>query len=423
MSANRRDKRREQYSRNTEGWNAQGFFSPTTPVAYATEASLQEFVYADPATLGGTIGIYSAAGTLISGAPPAAGVELYIAQKNSDDTIKKSTILTSGNYTVAKTAYDAPVLQVDNVGFNGTSGSLNISIVGGLQEFVLSIRETTPANQPFPVMEGRAIVRSGTPSDYAIANKIVQDITNTYDFERNGENGFAAVAVTSDAVGVVAAVVANYTFTDGSNQVFVNADITADVTVGEYILLQSITSPQVFKVVGFSVTGSTSTIVLDRNFSGTGDGVLVVANTTIFYDTEANVDASNIGITVTGKNELVHFDTSVSEDLGDADITNTTDWNFGSGAAWQVASIEDECAVFDGDTTINVAFHADYGRPDLWIDDTSATTYQLYIIESLNRIIPSAGAPQNQTLMQANLVIAAVVGSDLETQLDLIFGT
>lgn len=415
MSANRKRTNRNQYSRNTEGWNAQGFFSPTTPADYANEATLQELVYsATP----GTIGIYNLAGALVSGGVPSAGTEIYITQKNTDDSIKRSTPLVSGQFTVAKTVYDAPAIQVDNV------GPLNISIVGGLQEFVLSIRETTPANQPFPVMEGRAIVRSGTPIDYAIANKIVQDITNTYDFERNGENGFVAVNVTNDASGVVAAIGTDYIFTDGSNQVFVaGADATSEAVAGEYLLNQSFTPAQAFKVVSSSYDGTNTTVVLDRNFSGPNPGVLTTVIASIFYDSEANIAAGATGINVTGKNEAVHFDTSVSEDLGDAAIVNTTDWNFGSGAAFQVASMEDESTVFDGDTTINAAFHNDYGSPDLWIDENSDTQYQLYIIESTNRIIPSAGAPQNQTLMVSNLVISAVVGSDLETELDLIFGT
>ena len=139
------------------------------------------------------------------------------------------------------------------------------------------------------------------------------------------------------------------------------------------------------------------------------------------------VDAATIGIEVIGMTELDHFSTAVSEDLADAVITTTQDWVFGSGAAWQVASIEDECAVFDGWTTVNEAWVRDFGAPDLWVNDSAPTTtdqYALIIIESLNRIIPSAGTPQNQTLMQANIILAVdELGGALDTLATAIFVT
>lgn len=415
MSANRRDKRRERYSRNTEGWNAQGFFSPDPEIAYGTSASLQDLIYTGAP---GEIGLFID-GLSTAIAPTVAGTRMVIAQKNSDDTIKKSTELIYGQYSTYKTVYDAPVKQKDLV------FPLNINIVGGLQEFVLSARETTPANQPFPIQEGRAIVRSGNPSEIDIAMAIVADINNTYDFEKNGDNKFVAVNVVTDAVGVAAAA-GTYIFTDGSSQVFVSgADVTAEAVPGAYLINTEVVTGSTFlvlKVVSSSydaVTGN-STIETYPSYSGAGAGVETTAFGLITYADQATIDAANVGITLLGTDELTHFDTSVSEDLGDAVVATITDWNFGSGAAWQVASIEDECAVFDGWTTVNEAWVRDFGAPDLWVDDSSATEYNLFFIDSLNRIIPSAGAPQNQTLMEAHIVIAAVNLGTLDVALDAI---
>lgn len=415
MSVLRRSKRREKYSRNTQGWNAQGFFSPTTPVALSTKTTLQDFIYTE---VEGTIGTYDENGALKTTALVAGS--MTIVQKNSDDSIKKSTELVAGAFTAAKSLYSAAAQQVDYVGYNGTAGSLNITIVGGLQEFVLSIRETTPASQPFPVMEGRAIVRGGNPTDYAIAAKIANDIKNSYDFERNGDNAFVSVNVITDVAGTVYVAAGNYTFTDGSNQVFTSVDATGDAVVGGYLLLDAGTAgKRTYKITAVTA----DTITLDQNVSvATDTGSLTVTQAAVFSTDQVAIDAAAVGFEIIGKDELVHFSTSVSEDLGDADITLATDWNFGSGEAWQVASIEDECAVFDGWTTANEAFVTDYGAPDLFVDDTSTTQYVIYIIEQTNRILPSAGAPQNQTLMLANIVVAAVVGSDLETKMDTILG-
>ena len=420
MSNFRRDKRREKYSRNTEGWNAQGFFSPSgTNAAYATETTVASMALA-AATKAGTIGIYNAdTGALITGAVGTASP--VIIQKNSDGELKRSTDLPAGAYSTRKVLYSAAAVQKDIV------SPLAISIVGGLQEFVLSVREQTPGNQPFPVMEGRAIVRGGAPTDYDIANAIVTDINNSYDFERNADNAFVSVNVITDITGVAATVGTGYTLTDGSDQLQIaGADATGETVVGDYVIINAF-SPEpatIFQIVAAVYDGTNTYVTLDRTYSNSQPGGVVTSGTIaqLGYEVEANVVAATTGIEVIGKDELVHFETAVSEDLAEATITNTVAWNMGTGEAFQVASIEDECIVFDGYTTGNAAFANDYGVPDLYVNDISSDTYVLYIFESDNRIIPSAGAPVNQTLMRSNLVIAAIVGSGLETNLDTIFG-
>jgi hypothetical protein len=428
MANNRSSRRHHRYSKNTQGWNAQGIFEQgdgagaADPVAIAA-GSLQDLIYTG---VPGTIGIFDEAG-LVTAVAPAAGEAIYFAQKNTDESIKKTTTIVGGQFTASETFADAPAKQKDLV------FPLNINIVGGLQEFVLSARETTPANQPFPIQEGRAIVRSGSPTDIDIATKIAADINNTYDFERNGDNGFVAVNAVSNVVGLVATVGSTFTYTSGSTQVFVpGADVTGDANalVGSYIVNNEVVTDNVFMLqkitaVTFDAVTGNSTIEIYPAYSGAlgaggGPGTETTALADIFYATKAEVDAADVGMTLLGVDDEVHFDTNVSEDLGDAVVTTIDDWNFGSGESWQVAPIEDECTTFDGDTTKNAAWHQDYGTPDLWVNDASTDTYSLFIIESLNRIIPSAGAPQNQTLMQANIIIATISGSALEGILDTV---
>lgn len=416
----------DRHHRNLEGWNAQGFFSPDDPAAYTTDATIEEFLANAPA---GEIGIYTKDGALVTAAP-AAGAEWYFAQKNSNGTIKKSTLLKAGDYTVRKTDYESAFVQQDIVGWTGTTGNLNINIVGGLQEFVLRATETTPGNQKFPVMEGRAIVRSGSPTDYAVAAEIVRDFNSAYDYESNEDTPFAGANVLSGAVGVVGAVVANYSFRSGTNRIIADADVTAEALPGGYLLDKSSATAGkelTYKIISAVWDGSVTTITVDYqyvvqnlNVSQIGQvGTKIIANTDIFFETEANVAAADIGIEVTGFTARTIFETTVSEDLADATIFRG-EWREGRGVAWQVASMEDECAVFDGFTTGNEAFPADYGAPDLWVEPYGSDQYAVYYIESLNRIIPSAGTPQNQTLMLANIVSAAIEGSTLETNLDTI---
>jgi hypothetical protein len=415
MSNLRKSQKRERYSRSTQGWNAQGFFSPSTAVIVdgATQ-TFSDLVFADPSSTAGIIGVYEDTGALHNNLI-TAGESVTIVQKSSDGNVKKSTELIGGDFTVTKTSYSAPVIQQDDV------SPLAISIVGGLQEFVLSIRETTPGNQPFPVMEGRAIIRGGSPTDYDIITAILDDMLNTYDFERNADNAFANVDVTSDATGTALAA-GNLTFSKGSTIVTTSVDYSTPLAVGNFVGVTTATGIATTVHSWFKVVAVTATqVTLDRPWPY--DTEVIAGATDGLSETTANIDASVLGIRVSGVDELVHFDTAVSEDLADATITNTTDWAQGSGAAFQVACIEDECVVFDGQTTINAAFDRDYGNADLNVDDVSTDQYALYLIESTNVVRPSAGAPQNQTLMNSNIIIAAIEGSGLDTTLTTIFGT
>ena len=422
MATLRRKTQRNRYSLNTQGLNAQGFFVNGTASDYPTQANLNDFILAGSP---GKVGVFNAdSGALLTA---AAAVDKIIAQHNSDGTIKKSTVIKEGAWTARKVTYNAPVKQVDHVGWNGASGNLNIAIVGGLQEFVISARNTTPANQPFPVQEGRAVVRSGNPSDFEIIAALIADFNTVQDYENNGDDLFAFAAVVTDAAGTAAGTANALVFANGSNVVLdAGEDTTATFTPGTWILhdVYGAGLKHAYKVAGSVFDGTNTIITLESKAyfrtGAIGESVSVPA-ASIFTETEANLAAANIGVEIMGVDETVHFSTSVSEDLIDATITHSVAWKQGSGAAWQVAAIEDECAVFDGWTTINEAFPGDYGYPDLWVDEASGDQYNLYFIESMNRVIPSAGSPQNQTLMKSTIIVAAINGSALDTNLTAIF--
>ena len=432
MSTLRRDNVGFRYGRPTQGWNAQGFFSPVDNQAYAVETTLQALVYAD-SSIAGTIGLYDMTGALVT-ALIADGDEFNIAQKNSDGDLKKSTVLVGGQYTVRKDIYTVPARDIKVVGYNAAtaSGSLNISIVGGLQEFVLSARQTNQANQPFPVQEGRAIVRSGAPTDYDIAAGIVADFNSDTDYERNGDVPFCVANVYSDVAGTLVAPGTFYTYTAKSKDIWVpGVDLTGDPgsIPGNYV--QQISSKIFQKIVRVTFDGTDSVIHTDVArmvivSAGTAQNVsasITIAAADMIFASQAEVDAMQIGIEVVATAQPIIFDLNVSEDLGDADVAQEAPgWAQGGGASWQVAYTEDECMVFDGWTTVNEAWIRDFGVPDIFVDEYSTETYAQYFIESLNRIIPSSGAPQNQTLMLSNIIVAPITGSDLETQLDVIFG-
>ena len=173
MSTFRRNRISQRYHKSTQGVNAQGFMGVDDPIPYSGSLTVPDFSTITPDARAGQIGLYYKDGTLVTAAL-VAGDEFQFVQKNSDGSLKKGTLTKFDDIRVRKETYLSPTIDQWQIGYNGTSGALNLNVVGGLQEFVAIAKDMSSANQPFPTMEGRAIVRGGAPSDYAIASQIVR---------------------------------------------------------------------------------------------------------------------------------------------------------------------------------------------------------------------------------------------------------
>lgn len=395
------------YSRNLLGLNAQGFFSGAAALAgdadllaFQTNGAEGEILVLDSTNTAKTIAL-------------TATDEFSIAQK-VDGEIKRSTVQTFGNIEVIKTAYDAPVSQTWTVGSNGTTGSLGISLTGSHQEFVLSARDLTPGNQPFPVMEGRAVVAgSPVPTIYSIVSRIAGDMVSDGIFEESGD-AFCTVEVISDVAGTVGTIAATYTAFAGSTQVTASADVSTEVLVGEVISLDG----SLYKVVKVTVSGSTTIIDLDRPVQVTAS----LAQTSIHTGSVATFDAGDYGFKLISIVEPINFVVGVGEDLAAADIVEATAWKQGSGAPWQVALMEAETSVFAGATTINVEHKEDWGLPNKFVDPDGAINYDLWFLR-YRKTEQSSAAPIEESMHYGYIIIAAQEGSAGATSLDTIFGT
>ena len=107
--------------------------------------------------------------------------------------------------------------------------------------------------------------------------------------------------------------------------------------------------------------------------------------TKVDYD-PADDTKNSVGLLITAVAEDVVFSVGASEDLAAADISMLTEWKQGSGAPWQVASMEKETQVFAGETTQNIAFREDFGRPNSFVDPAADPTavvnqYSLWFIK------------------------------------------
>lgn len=368
---------RNRYSKSLSGLNAQGFFSPTggNTTVVAAAATLESLLSAGAE---GDIGVFDADTNLgiDSTTALAAGTNYYIAQL-VDGLIKKSVTFDGGDVELTQSAYDAPVIQESVIGSNGTTGDLNINIAGGLQEFVARINEITPANQPFPTVEGRAVVRSSSGiDDYDIADKIVKDLNDVYDYEANSDDKATIAEVLMEgasAAFVPAAVTVGIHYPGQSD---VEVDDSSGMVVGDYLTFATApsTDDPVFEITAISVA---DVLTLNRPLTEEiAAGVDVTEKTYVAGTTP-------VGIRIQATAEDVVFSLGVSEDLAAADILAITEWKQGSGAAWQVAAMEKETQVFAGDTVQNVAFAADYGQPTSFVDADATGATSVYDLSFL----------------------------------------
>jgi hypothetical protein len=411
--------KRNRYSKNTVGVNAQGFFTNAT--AYAGDATLAAF------QASGSEGeiIVLAADNTRQTAALNAGEKFKIGQI-VDGEVKLSTEMTWGSAVdFTKTAYDAPVIQEFCIGYNGTSGSLGISIATGLQEFVASARDTTPSNQPFPVQEGRYVKKSGTPTEYAIAAGIVNDMNATLDSFGYSAEPFVYADIITKHAGTTLAAGANTTFTlvQGSTFVATGVNVTgvANMVVGNYLSFNNgITSGRsLYKIVAESASG----ITLDRPW--VADSVTLThqsgVTNVVYAHTELNITGSELGIRLRGVTEDTNFTPGATEDLERATITNTVNWKQGSGAAWQVAEIEKETNVFAGGTVENIAFKEDWGLPTKFVDPTGTATYDLFFL-NYRGDEKSNAKPKEETIHYGYVIIGVPASGTVAEALNTIFG-
>ncbi len=389
---------RNRYSKNLFGTNHQGYHSAEQ--VYATAGTIAAFALTG---LEGQIGIYLADNSLKPDAL-VAGDQFKIAQIR-DGELRSSTLMTygSGNLEVTSTPYDAAVKQINHVGYNGTSGSLALTGYAIGDEFVVSVRDTTPGTQPFPVTEGRKVINTlNGVTEYSIVFDLIKDLENLNDYERNADNGFVVSDIVNNATQVAIGTV-TLAITQGSTLATYSA--VHNLTAGSFVSILGI----MYEIIS---APTITTLILDRPYTGATQTALVTGATkatqqgsVVFVD-----GTTELGIRFTSITEDTNFVTGVSEDLQGATLTATTAWKQGSGEDWQVSAIEDESLVYDGFTTGNYPFVEDYGKPTKFVNEGSGINYDLWFLK-YKKVTDSMAFPHEQAHHIGLVVISAPDGT------------
>lgn len=383
------------YSKNLSGQKLKVFVCAST--AYSDSLTLGAF--SDEAAEG-EIGIFLASGNLVSGALNS-GDEFMIALKR-DGFIDKTPIIKYNDiYAARYAAYDAPVKQVsyigyaatgsDDIGFNFTAASST-----NTQTYQISLRETTPGNQPFPVQEGYGTVNSSTADEYTLLASIVSQLNGDFDYTKVRPDSFAKAEIVSN--GALTTTGVNAVVTNGSTVVTFASAVT--IAAGVFLSIAG----SIYKV-STGVTAGT-VLYIDRPYQGTSATVTAGATSTTIGTAAYTSGTTKLGVRFTALEFDSHFIIAPFTGLTNDVVTNSTAWKLGAGSGTSIVALEKEGIIFDGlGSTVNAKFKDDYGQPTLFASSTG--TYNQFFIEAAPSITPGAALPFYRTTQIERVLIAA----------------
>lgn len=413
---------KNRYSKSTAGQNQQVIVAKA--VAYTTDADYQTFV---SLAVDGEIGVflvYDASGPTIyteaTAALNAADAALQAADKffiakmhvhvdangETKRFVQKTPVMTYSECTVKTQAYVAPVKQITNVGYTGTSGSLNSGTLVNDQIFAIKLTDNSSANQPFPSWNFEDVSRQGDTLQSIGARILKQVNDTTYAF--NAANGrlVDAELLTNGTFTVNTVGSGNVGVTNGSTTVTATGH---NVTAGTYVRIGGTTGGfAVYKVASVA----TNSFELTTIYTGATNAALAIANLgTMSAITE-------IGFKFTALYFGTHFKVFLSEDTVSADLAYTTPYVEGNGTSDQVLQMEREGQVFEGYASANDSFAEDFGKPADYT--VSGTTYQ-FIFLNYYRQMKAANVPNINDAHYGHIVLCLPVGVAPTTNVDGIF--
>lgn len=350
----------KRYSRNLSGINAMGAVSVTHAAALPATEGYTAFEMTTPA---GVVSYVD--GTALVAANSYRLVQLQDGEIRATVAFKGSDVLSIVNQN-----YVAPVLQVDLIAIDDTIAEATLDIAG-LKEFTIASRDTTPGNQPFPVIEARTVVRDVVTTKIQMIVATVNNFNDSIDYEFNADEKFATALIQGSVtasgtvfpVGVVA---------DGTNggavgdTWFTLAANTGVGSKGDYVVLG-----------GYLYTLARDHTAADTIVYLTSPLHLAVA-ASVYPHGSVVLTATGIGIVATTK--PTHFSSLSGEDLEPAaTVSSPIPWKQGTGDPDSVAAWEEEFYVFAGETTINAQWREDFGKATRFTQ--AGETYGMSIIK------------------------------------------
>jgi hypothetical protein len=250
----------------------------------------------------GEIGIFTPEGVRITEATAAtsAAAEFEIVAKLADGTIQKSPKYKKADIVKATVkAYTAGTVQTDYIGYNGTTGSIDV-INDNLYKIHIQVQELLKSNSDGRKFKYGAYESSSSATQAEIASGLLKSLINN--FSREAEK-FIKFTMLADHAGTEAAGAADtFVGNEGSKSILVTESggvLPYLFAVGDYLRIGTATTDPIYKIVGTTVTVAdggvlTLDVPLQAAVSTSGTGV-------VEYITAAQMATANCGIKMVGQ--------------------------------------------------------------------------------------------------------------------------
>lgn len=404
------------FSKGTGGINAQLFVSK--PINETAQTTYAAFI-ANAAV--GEIGIFNSSTLAKITAAVTAGTTFFVAQKLTGQTRRSIDFVFNNLGTSRKVVYTAPVKCKSFIGWNGTSGALNLAAAPTADKYYeMAVIDVTEGNEPFPVFNYGYTAIAGD-AEIDVIQALVKQINDYNSLLYKTLKPIVSAKAKANATYsnyTLTGTTPTATFTNGSTLVTLGGTTPSlNAVIGDYLSVDAAATPDasigdIYKVVGTSAGVS---ITLNRPYQGA---------TQTF--TQAEVQGTRIkkaatfvatGIELNGLNNFEFFKLAARNELINATRINTA-FTKGSGSYDQVNEQEEIGNTFQGNTTINTAFNTKFGLMDRFA--TVGETYDYYHLDFDQRANP-INTFANGTKREHLIFAAARSAGTFRTYLNTLF--
>lgn len=362
------------------------------------------------------IGLFTPAGTRLTEANAATSDEFIIVQKVSGATnVVSGTIKKADIKKATRKAYVAPTEQVDYIGFNGTSGSLDV--INSNTYFIrLGLNQGLTSNHGGLYLKHGVYISDATCTEKEVAAGLTASLIAN--FSRETDKAIKFERVINNTLVTLAE---TYSPVYGSKYVAASGAVTA--AVGDAFRFGTAVTDPTYLVT--AVDSVNNIVTLDVPYQGTSTtGATVEAAAPSTYNWGIKLTGRALPFT-TGK---IHYAKSqwktTIEGFTSTTITNSVGASSGSGYESAVKELEWFCQNFEGD------FYT-IGEPNLFPRRSLVSgNYDFIVLETVENYQGSiVSGPINKTYMIAipetapNYAIAGTANDITDVLEVLAFGS
>lgn len=292
----------------------------------------------------GQIGVFLVGSKTAKTDALASGDRFTIVYRNSKGVLIETPVI---DYDTVKeksaVEYTAPSQKVVAVGYNGTSGSIDVEDNNDYVFHIFFKDNSTTFAKGTPV-KFAAYRSSDSATQVEIADGLAENFNKN--FARENPKLIKAEVIVS-ASGAAITGTGDLTVKNGSKYVVAATDADAELTVGDYIRFGTNTSAPVYKVTAIDATNNI--ITLHMPYQGDSE---TVAEADANVVTSADAASANAGVLLTGlpitasfdpgiiRYDVVEFNVELKDDFGSTNIEELSAASVGAGTYWEVAQNE-----------------------------------------------------------------------------------